>query len=257
VEQPSSPLPDTQTSVGFGFNANLVSTFSSRRLLGSCVVKPSKPRYPVLQRFYQRYLEEEVSAAFIKIVAEHYTTATLERLAEYGHRESRRAATLALGFLADFPSNAVLGRRLRDPDRGVRILAENAIRQVWCRDGSDAQRVWLRTIIRLNDSGQAEAALQEAIQLIDQAPYFAEAWNQRAIAQYRLECFSESISDCHRALELNPYHFAAAVGMAHCHLRLDDGHTALACFRRALRLNPGLDRVRAHVAYLKRTLKKK
>ena len=82
-------------------------------------------RVPFLQLWYRRYLEDEDSARFVKGVAGRYTVATLERLAEHGSREGRRAATLALGLVADFSSNAVLGRRLKDPDRGVRILAEN------------------------------------------------------------------------------------------------------------------------------------
>jgi hypothetical protein len=56
-------------------------------------------------------------------------------------------------------------------------------------------------------------------------------------------------------LEINPYHFGAATGMAHCHLQLNNRTSALECFRRALKLNPNLEGVRAHVLYLQRTLK--
>ena len=42
---------------------------------------------------------------------------------------------MALGFVGDFSQNAALGRALHDRDRGVRLLADNGIRQLWRRDG--------------------------------------------------------------------------------------------------------------------------
>jgi len=48
-------------------------------------------------------------------------------------------------------------------------------------------------------------------------PRFAEAYNQRAIAQYLQEQFSQSIADCRRTIELMPCHFGAWAGLGHCH----------------------------------------
>jgi tetratricopeptide (TPR) repeat protein len=220
-------------------------------------VKPEKRRHPTLRNLYARYLQDEDTAKFIRSVAERYTTATLERLAEHGPRESRRAATLALGFLGDFSSNMVLGRRLSDHDRVVRMIAENAIREVWCRDGSESQRMAIRIVMRLNQIGQWTSALSHASRLIKEAPGFAEAWNQRAVAHFHLGRVLEAIHDGRQALEINPYHFTAAMGMAHGYLQLDDRYGALECFQRALKLNPGLERVRVQVARLRRSLKGK
>lgn len=71
---------------------------------------------------------------------------------------------------------------------------------------------------------------------------------------YYLERYDDSANDCHQALEINPYHFGAAVGMAHCYLELTDAFAALDCFRRALRLNPDLEGVRSQVQYLEKSL---
>jgi len=212
-------------------------------------------RLPLLDKLYLRYLEDEDSAAFIASVSRHYLNSTLERLAEYGAEITRRGAVLALGFVAGYESNCVLGHALRDDDRVVRILAENAIREMWCRDGSESQRQWLTIIVRLNDSYRFEDAVQQATELIEQAPSFAEAWNQRAIAHYRLRHFDDAANDCQQTLELNPYHFGAAVGMAHCYLEMEDGFAALECFRRAIDLNPSLEPVKEQIEYLERALK--
>lgn len=215
----------------------------------------AEPRNPDLTRIFEEYLQDERSARFIARVAERYSVPTLERLSEHGSRLVRRAAVMAVGYLGDYRSNAVLGRRLRDADRGVRMIAERGIRSVWLRQGSEAQQQWLATIARLNRSGQFTRAIEQATRLIDEAPDLAEAWNQRAVAFYQWEQYRRSILDCRQALELNPYHFAAAVGKAHGYLELNDPYAALGCFRRALRLNPDMTAVRAQVDYLQRALK--
>jgi tetratricopeptide (TPR) repeat protein len=199
-------------------------------------------------------LSDEDSARFIRSVAEFYLLSTLGRLARGGDRTTRRAATLAIGFLGDFSQNAILGRAMLDADRGVRLIAESAIREVWRRDGADMHQKHLDLVTRLNCSRQYDAAVQAATELIEECPWFAEAWNQRAIARYQLHRYEPSADDCQQTLELNPYHFAAAVGMGQCYLEIGDGVAALECFRRGLKLNPNLEGVRAQIQYLQRTL---
>ena len=212
-------------------------------------------RHPLLDKIYLRYLDDQNSAAFIALVSRHYMTSTLERLAQFGNDLTRRGAVLALGFLGGYESNAVLGRALKDRDPLVCLLAEDAIRRVWYRDGTPWQRQQLDVVMRLNDSLRFEEAVEQATGLIQQAPTFAEAWNQRAIAHYRLKQYEQAARDCLQTMELNPYHFAAAVGMAHCHLEMGEGYAALECFRRAVELNPNLEGVKEQIDFLERALK--
>lgn len=225
--------------------------------LGADTVSSPSLRVALLQGYYQSYLKNPDSARFIKKVSSRYTLGTLERLTSHGSPSTRRAAALALGFLADYDSNHVLGRCLQDGDRAVRTLAENAIRNVWRRSGSESQRQLLETVIRLNAAQQYHEAIVRATELIEQAPWFAEAWNQRAVAYFQGGRHKESIRDCHQALEINPYHFLAAAGMGQCHLHLSNHAEALESFKRALRLCPDLEGVRANVTYLERSLKRK
>jgi tetratricopeptide (TPR) repeat protein len=175
----------------------------------------------------------------------------------HGGYVSRRAAAFAITFLGDYSHNAVLGEALRDQDRGVRMLADNGIRQLWRRDGNTAQQLRLAELMRMNTSGLYDECLPAVSEFLEESPWFAEAWNQRAIALFALKRFDESANDCHQTLELNPYQFAAAIGMAHCYLEMEEPIAALECFRRAILLNPDLEEVRVQIDYLERTLEGK
>jgi len=217
-------------------------------------VSKNTPQDPVIVQLYQQYLVDQESPTFIKQCSNRYTTATLERLAVWGRRMTRRGAVLALGFLADYESNSILGRALTDRDRGVRTLAENAIRNVWCRVGSEPQRQILRSVQRLNRTKRYRDAFARATELIHESPWLAEAWSQRGLASLHLGDYEACIRDCHQTLEINPYHFVAASDMGHCYLQQDNCVAALEAFRRALRLNPNMEDVRAQIIKLQRQI---
>lgn len=212
---------------------------------------------PRLIHFYHRFLRDENSARFIRSVTDHYMVPTLARLAMGGDRTTRRAAILALGFVGTYELNPLFGRALLDRDRGVRLIAENSIRDIWRRDGLDIHQRRLDLIVRYNGSGQFLRAAREATELISECPWYAEAWNQRAIAYFQLEMYEQSANDCQQTLDLNPYHFAAIVGMGQCYLEMQDGLGALECFRRGLQIHPDLEAVRIQVEYLERALEER
>jgi len=218
-------------------------------------VDAKRLRSPVLVSFYQRYLNHQDSSVFINQVTEKYSCPTLERLVAMSDRITRRAAVLALSCIGDFSSNAVLGRALVDRDRGVRSIAASGIRELWCRVGTRQQRQMLQIVVQFNESNRYEEAINLATELIHESPWIAEAWCQRGMAHYHRGQYDAAVRDCHQALEINPYHFTAAAGMGQCYLLQDNPVAALEAFRRALRLNPGLEEVRAQVVRLQRSLK--
>lgn len=207
-----------------------------------------------LVQFYHCFLDHQNPAEFSAAVAQRYTLATLERLADWESAETRRAAVLALSYLGDIRNNHVLGRALSDQDRGVRMIAESGIEELWLRDGTEPQRRLLRRIQRLNTSGAAAESSRLATQLIEAAPRIAEAWNQRAISLYLQGQFVAAARACRQALRLNRFHYRAIVGRAHCQLEFSDPLGALKSFRTAVEINPGLDSIRAQIRYLARAL---
>jgi Tfp pilus assembly protein PilF len=210
---------------------------------------------PVLVEYYQQYLVDQDIAGYLRRVSAKYQVGTLERMALNGDRAARRGAVLALGRVADYHANSVLGRALCDTDRGVRTLAEDAIVRVWVRVGTASQQRRITAVTEQLEERDFDRASQLAGKLIQEAPWIAHCWYQRGTAYFHLGHFEAAVRDCHQALEINPYHFPAAALMAQAYQLRGDLVAALEAFRRALRLNPGMEEVRAKLIQLQRMLK--
>jgi tetratricopeptide (TPR) repeat protein len=220
---------------------------------------------PLIVKFYRRLPQpapnddqelwqagvQEAMRDFRQAIRNNYTESTLQRLLCHPQPMARRAAVLALGLIGTMDSNAAMAAALRDTDSLVLRFAQDAMWEIWLR-GTTIDDAWqLRQTLQLNDFSQKMAALNDLIQT---APEFAEAYNQRAILYFSRGEFGESASDCKLTLRLNPYHFAAAAAMGQCYLKLRKPRAALRAFRQALEINPGLDDLQAAVQALQEAL---
>jgi tetratricopeptide (TPR) repeat protein len=215
----------------------------------------SSPRtLPKLIFFYEEYLEDGDVERFVAKTGGVYLQGTLCRLLAHGEPRVRRAAALALGFLGDYRSNAALGEALRDPDRPVRILAEEAIRNVWLRPGNPDLERELRILSRLAVARHYGRLVEKATKLVTSVPGIPHLYYLRGSAYFAQECYQEAIRDHHMALELNPYHFLAAAGMGYALVKQKVLPAALEAFRRALKINPNLEAVRVEINRIRRLL---
>ncbi len=211
-------------------------------------------RYSILLTYYQRYLNDGETAQFIAAVARKYSVNTLQRLVASGDRYSRRAAALALGLLGDARSYAVLGPLLRNRDRKLRLVVDDALRAISSREGSANERQQLELIVRCNECGNFERSISLATQMIDSSGGTSEVYHQRSLALFQLDSISQAIEDCKQALKLNEYHYAAMVGLGHCHLELGDLLESLFWFRRAVDVYPDLEPVRMQIRRLEKAI---
>jgi tetratricopeptide (TPR) repeat protein len=216
-------------------------------MTGEITLETNHTVLPQLTLFYQEYLQHHDVSQLIERTSRCYTQPTLLRLTTSKLIETRRAAALILGFVGTYQANHALGKLLTDQDRSVRLLAENSLKNIWTRDGSEAQRHDLYEIMRLIGQQNFEEAVRRANILLEEYPLFAEARNQRAIALFALGSFQDAIEDSAIVLDLNPYHFGAAIGMGHAYLQLKNREFAIACFQHALHINPNLESVRRHL----------
>lgn len=184
-------------------------------------------------------------------VKSRYTEGTLQRMLTFEEVRTRRAAVLALGFVATMKSNAAIAACLVDGDLLVQRFAADALWEIWFRAGTDDQNYQLQQALCQPDAERVRLALDE---LISQAPDFAEPYNQRAIVSFRRGEFARSVEDCETTLRLNPYHYGAASGMGQCFLRMKKPRAALRAFRQALEINPNLDNLRETIQALMEAL---
>jgi tetratricopeptide (TPR) repeat protein len=198
-----------------------------------------------------RKRHEEGRQKFLQLAQARYTEGTLLRLLASEDVRARRAALLALGKLGSMEANQAVAARLKDEDSEVRQVAADALWGLWFRADADENNFELQRLVRLRDR---EKALVGFDRLIDKAPRFAEAFNQRAVLLFRLKQYDRSVADCEKALQLNPLHFGAQAGMAQCYLQLRKHRVALRAFRAALRINPNLDGVAETIRALEAAL---
>jgi tetratricopeptide (TPR) repeat protein len=210
--------------------------------------------FPKLIDFYDDYLEDGDVERFVARTAEVYLQGTLCRLLKHGHPRVRRAAALALGFLGDYRANPALGEALKDPDRPVRLLAEEAIRSVWLRPGIPGLDRELRFLNRLASARLYSKVVEKATELLSTVSNIPEVYYLRGSAFFAQEKYEEAVRDHHMALELNPYHFLAATGMGYALVKLRNLRGALDAFRRALKINPNLEGVRLEIHRIRRLL---
>ncbi len=181
----------------------------------------------------------------------HYSEGTLQRLLKSTDTTSRRAAALALGLVGSMGSNSALAAALRDPDTLVRKFATDSMWELWFRAGTAEQNHLLQQALQHGELSQSIAELDALVRM---APMFAEAYNQRAILEYRRGDYGLAVKDCETVLQLNPHHFGAAAGMGQCYLRMRKPRAALRAFRQAMEINPSTENVRDTIRGLEAAL---
>lgn len=188
---------------------------------------------------------------FKKRVLAKYTEGTLIRLLDNKSSDSRKASLFALGLLGTLDSNPIMARLLHDPESDVADMATASLWNLWFRGDSEENNKELQKATRIRDR---EKSLESLTKLVEKAPEFAEAYNQRAIIYFRIKQYEDSIADCQKALDLNPYHFGAQVGMAQSYMKLKKHRSALKSFRNTLKIHPLMEGVADAIRTLEKVL---
>ena len=163
----------------------------------------------------------------------------------------RRVAVRTLmqaGTMADVPR---LVQALRDSDAVVRVLAEQALWEVWSRSGNQEIGRLFEAGTHALTQGRWDDAIALFSTIIDRDPAFAEGWNKRATAYYLKGEYRKSLADCDEVIKRNPYHYGALSGYGMIYVQLDQPVRAIEYFEKALAVNPNMDGVRDTVDTLK------
>lgn len=120
----------------------------------------------------------------------------------------------------------------------------------WSKSGSASANLLLR---RGNDALENQdfpAAIEHFSALTDHAPEFAEGWNGRAHAFFRMGRFGMALSDLEHTLALNPDHFGAIFGLGAIFEQLGRPHEAYDAYRILLGLYPAHEQAQEAIVRL-------
>jgi len=202
----------------------------------------------------QPLLERRDLPGLMHLLREHWSKDQILGLLACPNGDARKVAALALGYVGAPCCIPSLATQLKDPDPMINQMAEHALWSIWFRCGTpEANDLVTRGAEALDEREleKAEALFTEAI---EHDPKYAEAYNQRAIARYLQERYSDSLEDCCQTVARIPCHFGAWAGMGHCHAHLGRVREAVHSYEQALELNPHLSCIAEAVVELRRQL---
>jgi tetratricopeptide (TPR) repeat protein len=108
---------------------------------------------------------------------------------------------------------------------------------------SDTAALLMTRVKAAMDAQQPDVALKLLDAVIKLRPDYTEAWNRRATIYYLKNDYGRSLADIQQVLAREPRHFAALAGLGMIMQELGDDKRALDAFRRALAINPHLEKV--------------
>ena len=129
------------------------------------------------------------------------------------------------------------------PDEASAKHVEARIWAIWLQTPSDTAALLMTRAKAAMDARQTDVALKLLDAVIKLRPDYVEAWNRRATLYYLKNDYARSIADIQQVLAREPRHFGALAGLGMIMEDLGDDKHALEAFRKALAINPHLEKV--------------
>ncbi len=129
------------------------------------------------------------------------------------------------------------------PDEASAKHVEARIWAIWMQTPSDTAALLMMRARAAIDIQQMDVALKLLNSLIKLRPDYVEAWNRRATVYYLSNDYAHSLQDIEQVLVREPRHFGALAGLGMIMQDLGDEKRALDAFRKALAINPHLEKV--------------
>ena len=129
------------------------------------------------------------------------------------------------------------------PDEDSAKAVEARIWAIWLRTPSDTAALLMTRAKAAMDAQQTDVALKLLDAVIKLRPDYIEAWNRRATLYYLKNDYARSLADIQQVLIREPRHFGALAGLGMIMQDIGDDKRALDAFRKALAINPHLEKV--------------
>lgn len=134
--------------------------------------------------------------------------------------------------------------RLREAEgpRQARVL-ELQIAMMLAQSGSDTADLLMARATQAAQQQQPDLALALLDAVIDMYPDCVEAWSRRATLHSGRRELGRALTDLEQVLRLEPRHFNAMVGLGMILQQLGEEKQALVAFKRAVEINPHIQRI--------------
>ena len=129
------------------------------------------------------------------------------------------------------------------PDEVSAKHVEARIWALWLQTPSDTAALLMMRAKAAMDAQQMDVAIKLLDAVVKLRPDYVEAWNRRATVYYLQNDYAHSLSDIEQVLVREPRHFGALAGLGMIMQDLGDEKRALDAFRKALAINPHLEKV--------------
>jgi tetratricopeptide (TPR) repeat protein len=129
------------------------------------------------------------------------------------------------------------------PDEASAKHVEARIWAMWLQTPSDTAALLMSRAKTALDAQKTDVALKLLDSVIKLRPDYIEAWNRRATLYYLRNDYIHSLQDIQQVLIREPRHFGALAGLGMIMQDLGEDKRALEAFRRALAVNPYLEKV--------------
>jgi tetratricopeptide (TPR) repeat protein len=129
------------------------------------------------------------------------------------------------------------------PDEASAKHVEARIWAIWMQTPSDTAALLMLRAKAAMDAQQTNVALKLLDSVIKLRPDYVEGWNRRATLYYLQNDYAHSLADIQQVLIREPRHFGALAGLGMIMQDIGDDKRALDAFRKALAINPHLEKV--------------
>src|SRR6201985_1658122 len=136
------------------------------------------------------------------------------------------------------------------PDEASAKHVEARIWALWMQTPSDTAALLMVRAKAAMDAQQLDVALKLLDATIKLRPDYTEAWNRRATVYYLQNDYARSLQDIEQVLVREPRHFGALAGLGMIMQDVGDEKRALEAYRKALAVNPHLDKIPEQVKAL-------
>jgi tetratricopeptide (TPR) repeat protein len=137
----------------------------------------------------------------------------------------------------------LLGALKVAPDEESAKAVEARIWALWTATSSDTAALLMTRARAAMESKDYAVALKLLDAIVKLRPDYVEGWNRRATLYYLQDDYEHSMEDIRQVLIREPRHFGALAGLGMILQETGDDRRALDAFRKALEINPHLDKI--------------